>query len=178
MASALKKLLRERPTTEDIERCMEELQTDGPRGAAVLACALLEDVLRLAIINKMVQLSREDHDTLFTGLGPLASFRAKTQVAYALGIIGPKTRHDLDSMREIRNGLAHTGLKIDFHTPEVAALCGGLHALSLVAKPVDKPGPLPPRNQYTGVAKVLMIRLIGTFSRGEDAIPQELATWE
>jgi Mannitol repressor len=129
-------------------------------------------------LQQMVNLSKEDHDTLFLGLGPLASFRAKTQLAFALGIIGPKTRHDLDSMREIRNALAHTGLKIDFDTPEVAALCGGLHALSLVGKPVDKPGPLPPRNQYTAVTKVLLIRLIDTFAQQEDRIPRELGTWE
>lgn len=46
MASALKKLVKEPPTKDDINRAVKELNTDGVRGCAVLAHALLEDMLR------------------------------------------------------------------------------------------------------------------------------------
>jgi DNA-binding MltR family transcriptional regulator len=178
MASALKKRLRERPTTADITRCVQELESDGTRGAAVLACALLEDLLRLSILNKLVDLSKEDHDLLFTGTGPLASLWATTQIAFAMGIIGPKTKHDLNSMREIRNALAHTSLKIDFDTPEVAVLCGGFHTLSAIEEPADKAKALTARGKYTAVTKALMIRLIGTFAKDNSDLPARLIAKE
>ena len=177
MASGLKKLLRDRPTGDDITRCVEELSTDGPRGTAALACALLEDVLRVALVAKMVTLSKDEHDKMFTGTGPLSSLWAKTQMAYALGIIGPKTRHDLDSIRDIRNALAHTVLKVGFDTPEVAALCKGLHTLSTIEKS-HTTTLSNPRSQYVAVTRALMLRLVGTFAKDTVEIPPELLAKE
>jgi DNA-binding MltR family transcriptional regulator len=170
MASALKSLLKEKPTIEDIQRCVKELQTDGVRGVAVLACALLEDVLRLAILNKMVDLTKDEQDRLFVGITPIGTLSAKTQIAYAFGIIDPATRNDLNVMREIRNGITHTTLNITFDTPEIANLCNNLNCLSpsspssSPAKPFLISKAKTPRERYVAAAEILMLELIATFA--------------
>jgi DNA-binding MltR family transcriptional regulator len=175
MTSALKKLLKEKPTKDDISRCVNELTTDGTRGTAVLAAALLEDLLRLCILTKMVELSKDEHDRLFIGAGPLSSFSTKTQFAYALGTIGPRVRHDLDSIREIRNALAHTNLKIDFDTPEVAALCAGLHCLAAIEDPADVSIAQTAKGRFIQATKALMIHIISKWTPANvDVIPQKL----
>jgi DNA-binding MltR family transcriptional regulator len=77
----------------------------------------------------MVKLTPEEHDQLFIGTGPLATFSAKIRLGYALGIYGRKTRHDLDVVREIRNAFAHAQKVITFENQEIANLCSGFHCL-------------------------------------------------
>jgi hypothetical protein len=163
MTSSLKKLLKKRPSGEDIVRCVKELSTDGERGAAVLSSALLEDLTRLAIVTKMVDLTPEEHDRLFVGAGPLSSFSTKIQIAYALGLIGRRTRHDLDAIREIRNAFAHTNLEIGFETPEVAAQCNGLHCLSALDEPEDIAKASTPRKKFEAATKILMLHLVSKW---------------
>lgn len=44
MASPLHKLLKRRPTSREITSLVAEIKTDGPRGAAIVAGALIDDV--------------------------------------------------------------------------------------------------------------------------------------
>lgn len=165
MASALKKLVKEPPTKDDINRAVKELNTDGVRGCAVLAHALLEDMLRQCILANMTDLNKDEQDRLFVGSGPLSSFSSKIQLAYAFKIIGTKTRHDLDTIREIRNAIAHTSLKIDFDTPEVASLCAGLHCLNVAKESRDSN--FTPRQKFVVATKILMIHFIGRWDGAE-----------
>jgi DNA-binding MltR family transcriptional regulator len=163
--------MRKPVDAEDITKALEELQTDGPRGVAVLASAFLEDVLRLAILAKMRKLTEDEEDRLFVGLGPLATLSTKIQIGYALSIYGPKTRHDLDSFREIRNALAHVRSPIDFNTTEIIERCRGFHCL----KALDAPAALDARAQFTIAARVLMIRLMASWQTGPTpSIPPEV----
>lgn len=47
------------------------------------------------------------HKRLFRHNGPLSTFSARLDMAFALYLIGEKTRHDLDIIRDIRNDFAH-----------------------------------------------------------------------
>jgi hypothetical protein len=107
LASALKRLLKEQPTLDDVTKAMEELNTDGPRGTVVLAGTLIDDLLRGAILYHMRPLKVEEHDSLFLSIGPLSGFSARIRIAYAFGIVGPSVRDDLDRLRELRNAFAH-----------------------------------------------------------------------
>ncbi len=44
-------------------------------------------------------------------------------MAYALGLIGRKSRRDLDRVRYVRNTFAHSALKVDFGFDEITAMC-------------------------------------------------------
>jgi hypothetical protein len=170
MGSALKKRLKDRPTTEDITRATEELMTDGHRGTAVLSCALLDDLIKFGILCNMVTLTPTEHDELFVGYKPLASFSAKIQLAYAIGLIGKKVRHDLNSIREIRNAIAHTALQIDFSSPEIKSLCHGFHCKPLIDKREQK----NTKTLFVCATRIMMIHLISKWSPDKSFIPKEI----
>ncbi len=170
MGSAFKKRLKTQPTIEDIIRATNELMTDGHRGIAVLGAALLEDLLRVGILYNMRTLSTAEQDKLFSGYGPLSSFSTKIQIAYAIGLIGPNVTHDLETIREIRNGFAHTALQVDFGSPEVIALCNGLHCRHLIHK--QKHGDA--KTLFAAAVRLLMIHLISKFPEHDGSIPKDI----
>jgi hypothetical protein len=124
-----RKFLKARPTEEGTEHIFEGIREDSPRAAAMLAGALMDELLKGAISYRLVELNKEDSDGLFTGNAPLATFSAKIRVSYALGIIGKRTRHDIELVREIRNGFAHTLRDLSFETPELTKMCSQFHCL-------------------------------------------------
>jgi hypothetical protein len=71
-------------------------------------------------------LSRELSERLFEGNGPLASFSNKILMAHGLSLYGEKFRHDIDLIRELRNGFAHCRHAMTLQTPEVAQVCDNL----------------------------------------------------
>lgn len=173
MSSALKKLLKERPTMADVKKAEASLMTDTPRAAAIVAAALLEDILRGAIINGMPRLpSKDDHDRLFLNYGPLSSFSAKTFVAFCFGVIGPNVRSDLDTIRAIRNAFAHNLHNISFETKEIADLCANLKSIQKMS---DK-DQLKPRDHFVAAVRVIMIHLISRWMEDEQKaeIPDDI----
>jgi hypothetical protein len=156
MPSTLRKLSAEAPSATDLTEAMEQVSSDHPRSAAILGATFLEDVVRLSIITKMVDLSKDEQDRLFVGTGPLSSFSAKTQLSYALGLIGKKARHDIDTIREIRNVFAHAKINISFQTEAVANAINGLHFRALLSD-WDT---LTIQRRFGSVVRLLMIYII------------------
>ena len=68
-------------------------------------------------------LSNDLRDRIFEGNGPLSSFSHKILTGYALGLFGNVFRHDLDLIRELRNGFAHARHPMTLTTPQVAEVC-------------------------------------------------------
>jgi DNA-binding MltR family transcriptional regulator len=161
MASSLKKFLKALPTREDIDKALAEITTDGPRGAIIIGATLLEDALRVVIRRHMISLKKEEADQLFTGTAPLATFSAKIRLAYALGLIGPKTRGDLDNVRELRNAFAHGKMVLRFETPEVAEVINTLNCLTTLDK-----GEFTPRLLYRAAIRILLLHLTSKLDEG------------
>jgi hypothetical protein len=90
-------------TYDEFLEAIKELETDGPRGAALLGHSMLENLLKRVLLHNMIPLSNNDEDKLFDGLGPLNSMSSRTMLAYALGIINKETKRLLDKLRAIRN---------------------------------------------------------------------------
>jgi DNA-binding MltR family transcriptional regulator len=66
-------------------------------------------------------------ETFFGGLGPLATFAARTHLTYLLGFIDTKTYEDLCRIRDVRNRFAHASEQIDFNDEEIKNWCTNLH---------------------------------------------------
>ena len=147
-------ILKTKPTIETITAAMAELETDGPRGTIVLGVALIEGVLRDAVLYHMVTLTDKERDQLLGGYAPLSSFSALTKVAYAFRIIGPKTRDDLDRLRRLRNGFAHSQLVLSFETPELIDEISKLNCLSQL----HEEGTI--RILFRTAVRILMVHLI------------------
>jgi DNA-binding MltR family transcriptional regulator len=139
-SSRLSKLSKKIPTEESLDKFVTDLRLEtsssSDRTLAIVAASILEHSLRVAILAKFVPLNEEDQSKLFDGNqnGPLATFSAKIRLAFALGIIGPMTREDIDRVRIIRNAFAHSMSDIHFSSPEVVDMCNGLQVQKLKTK--------------------------------------------
>ncbi|MFI5022123.1 MAG: hypothetical protein ACHQRJ_10795 [Alphaproteobacteria bacterium] len=133
---SLRDFIRDDPEDDDEweevhKEVWEELERGHPKAAALLAASIVDDCLKFAIQSRFVELSADDKDRLFDGHAPLATFAARTQVGYALGIYGKKTKETLNVIRHVRNGFAHARRRVQFETPEVSRLCSKLDLIGL-----------------------------------------------
>nr|WP_249151159.1 MltR family transcriptional regulator [Bradyrhizobium sp. JYMT SZCCT0180] len=102
---------------------------DGARGSILAGTSLIEDVLEGAISHTFSHLSKNELKELFEGTAPLSTFSAKIKIAYAIGVVGPMTRHDLEKLRELSNAFAHSARHLTFELPEIASIVRSLNAL-------------------------------------------------
>ena len=165
MAKALNRFLKDRPSGEEIQKMRAEIKNDGPRGATMVATAIIEDLLVGAIRFRMVSLTDDEADSSLLPDRPLGTFSSRIKIAHALGVFGPKTRHDLNVFRDIRNAFAHARRQIDFNVPEVATFVGTFNSLNDVTDHAK----LSAREQFVEVSNILMLHLvtkIGPFPSG------------
>ncbi|HEY4029967.1 MAG TPA: hypothetical protein VGM25_06460 [Caulobacteraceae bacterium] len=124
----LKRVTRAEPTRDHLEDLEKELYTQGnDRATAILYGTFVETSLRRLLETKIRDdLSSADRKKIWEYEGPLGSFSPKTIMAYALRLIGPMSRGDLDLIRLLRNEFAHSRVSFNFATPEVADICARL----------------------------------------------------
>ena len=161
---------------------IERIENGEPRAAAVLAGAYLEDRLTDTLRSRMVQ-DRKLLGKFFKGYGPLATFSAKIDLAYLLGIAPEPLFSRLHTIREIRNRFAHRLDCNSFKVPAIYDLCRKLyrppHIKFLADKlaVVEEDGELnpahfvmsplvgledTPRNSYMSSIKILLVVLEAT----------------
>ena len=101
----------------------------SPNPQHCLPPPFLDTFLLRLIRRHLVELNDSEAASLFEPDRPLGTFSSRIQLARALGIFGPKTSHDLNKIREIRNAFAHGLRKMDFDTPEIKQLMTTLHCV-------------------------------------------------
>jgi hypothetical protein len=120
----LRALTRADPTFEHLEALEKELYASASdRATAVMFGSFVEVALERLLSSKMRQLNSKDRKRVFEYEGALGTFASKTVVAYALQLLGPVTRSDLDLVRFLRNEFAHSRMPFNFQTLEVAEVC-------------------------------------------------------
>jgi hypothetical protein len=133
-----KRFTRGDPTVADLEALERELYGANDRASAVMLGAFAETALERLLRTKLrPDLNSDERRPLFDSQGPLGNFSSKIAMAYAMGTIGPITRDDLDLVRLLRNGFAHTRKNLTFDMPVVTAVCARL-------KTPDLPGAFIP----------------------------------
>ena len=121
---AFKKLLKEGPDHSHVNEMVREFYGENDRAAIILLSTFAEQGIVWAIRSKMRKHSLVGQ--LFDPDGAIGTFGAKIFVAFALDLFGTKTKHDLDLIRTLRNGCAHSDIPLRFKTPEVRAVCDHL----------------------------------------------------
>ena len=115
---------------EDAMRYYDALNQESDRAAAILAAAHFENVLGKQIMHKFVELNRELQKKIFDGYGPLSTFSAKIDIAFALGLYDEENRKGLHKIRRIRNEFAHAPIPIKFNNEKIADMCSKLPCIS------------------------------------------------
>jgi hypothetical protein len=121
-----KKLSRSDPSTKEDGIAIErELYARGnDRATAVMFGSYVEHSLQNRLLTVMrSNLNSKDRSGLFSERGSLGTFSSKIVTAYALKLIGPICRSDLNLVRLIRNEFAHSRMHFNFDTAEVCEVC-------------------------------------------------------
>jgi hypothetical protein len=86
------------------------IRNEKQRHAAIVVRlnSILEYDLERAIKRKFRPLHKDMRKRLFDAYGPLSTFAAKIDIAYALDITTEAIHKELGTMRKIRNKFAHT----------------------------------------------------------------------
>lgn len=138
----------------DIAGIIDYLNTETDRAVALIATSAVEAALEQFLLRHMVSMASDQRSELFRGTGILATFSAKTKMGFALGLIGPATRTNLDLMREIRNAFDRSHKSITFATPAIKVACQsivmGAPFISVEAIKMDDS-----RRRFTSAALVL-----------------------
>lgn len=129
----LRAITRTEPTIEHLEALEAELYTSGSdRATVVMFGSFVEDHLgRLLASIMRPDLNSKDRQQIFEFEGAVGTFSSKIVMAYALKLIGPITRSDLNLVRFLRNEFAHSRMPFGFRTPEVRAVCSHLQIIDL-----------------------------------------------
>lgn len=101
---------------------MPDTRNVDDRAIAIIVAAVLEQSLEKALLEKLIPLSEEDErDLFYQDNAPISSLDAKIRLAFALGIIGQRTKSDLIVYKHVRNCFAHSRLPLTFETDEIKA---------------------------------------------------------
>lgn len=102
------------------------LSQETDRGCALMAASYLDQELRSLIYSNLAE-DKDIEKQLFEGNGALATFSSRIAMAYAMGLISPAVRRDLNLVRKIRNIFGHDAKPIDFTDPAIACRCRELY---------------------------------------------------
>ena len=120
---------------DEVMELRTALSEETDRGCALHGASYLENELGLMLSSYFVDDARI-HSELLEGTGGLATFSARIAVAFALGLIPPAVRRDLDLIRKIRNDFGHNPTQIGFDHEPIANRC---HDLYFRWEPLDRP---------------------------------------
>ncbi len=139
---------------DDIKGFLEEFQGETDRAAVVLGAAYVDECLKQLMTGFLI-----DDSTKVANLleGALESFASRISASYCMGLISEDEYHDLQSIREIRNGFAHDLHGLSFSTPWIKNKCA---ELQLPREAPLWPGSQPgARNQFTVTIALLALQL-------------------
>jgi hypothetical protein len=133
------------------DRAIRAIHRETDRGAAIVSAAFLESRLELAIKetlrNHTLKKGATLFDRLFKGYGPLATFGAKIDLAFALEIATEDDYHDLHIIRDVRNDFAHDDIgdnhsPVSFNLQSILDRCANLRTfksfMSMIATKADE----------------------------------------
>ena len=103
---------------------IKNYEDESDRAVIILAISFIENYLENTLKKRLVQ--HKSMNKLFEGYAPLATFSAKIDIAYAIGLIPENICTELHLLRKIRNISAHEDSKIDFSDTRIMNICNNL----------------------------------------------------
>ncbi len=110
---------------EDLSRFIKELNRETDRGLP-LVCAALIDAKLGETLTSFFCTEKSANKLLNESNAPLATFSARIETCFALGLIDQFEYQEIHLIRKIRNEFAHEKHGISFNTIKVASFCSSL----------------------------------------------------
>ena len=106
---------------EEYDLAVAEMDKQDDRSCVIVAASILEDVLRDALKSRFRHSDKDIEGQFMKGYGPLASFRAKIDLAFLLGIFDLRCHRNMVRIKDIRNKMAHKIRPLTFLSEEIIA---------------------------------------------------------
>jgi hypothetical protein len=118
----------------DAKEALDQVLNAEPRSAVLVGASFLEFTLEMAIRSRLrPPKSETESRRLFSEQdGIFSNFHRKIWAAYYLNLIGPLTRSDCDTVRQIRNECAHSTGAISFETSALHDRCRSFDLLKRI----------------------------------------------
>ncbi len=122
---SFKELRKEVISIDEAQERLLAMQSANDYEAAIVSASLVENLLSQVISTRFIELGSDRLEGIFgsAGSAPLATFSAKIKIAYALGMLGDKTRQQFERVNTIRNHFAHHRNKVSFQDGSVSKEC-------------------------------------------------------
>jgi hypothetical protein len=137
---------------QKIDALQEEFSGASDRASAIVAGAFLDEILQELLCTFLVEEPKGDKK-LFEGTGALATFSAKIEMSFRLGLISTEEHRTLHAVRGIRNDFAHVLGDISFQTTSVKARCKNIEAPIAMVAPKDIP--LPEKDRAPPLPRII-----------------------
>lgn len=118
-------------TSEELHAQMEELTEGSDRTIAVFGGSMVEWHLRRLMETFILHGGRKPVRPNFKALfnGPLGTFSARIEIAYAFGVISEDQWWDMTIIRATRNEFAHSSYSRSFQDEDIAKWCAQFRGL-------------------------------------------------
>ena len=120
----------------DWDGFFEELQSESPRAAVIIASAFLDAQLRAILSNSFIDNKKVVEELLDSDL---STFSSRTKTAYCMGLISESMFHDLNIIRKIRNKFAHKMHGYSFDEPEIVSWCNSMKLAKMISNVSSMP---------------------------------------
>lgn len=114
------------PSGEEHSQILKQVNLAGnDRGAAILLTTYVERTIAQAI-SLRIPGAANHYSKLFENDGMLSTLDCRIIMANVLGIIGPTTVENLNTIKHVRNTFAHASIAVTFETQEIKDACSSL----------------------------------------------------
>jgi DNA-binding MltR family transcriptional regulator len=130
------------------------MKSESDRGYVLVGATFLDEALEILLRSEMSQspaVVKNTIDPMFTGMGPLRSFGAKTELCLALKLIYDEEYVDITSIRGLRNHFAHSYVDATFKDRKAVRTVTNLRHFGIAAFPItdaEKDQSDPIRNRF------------------------------
>ena len=100
---------------------------ESDRSVVILAASFIEQTLEGHIRRMLVDSPAVGK--LFDGYAPLATFAAKIDMSFALGLAPTHVHEDLRTIKKLRNIFAHEAAAVNFDSQRVSDICSNFHKI-------------------------------------------------
>ena len=103
--------------TKHIDEVIDALLKESDRAGAILCAVTLDETLKELLGSALISNYPKD---IFKNHGPLATFSARINMAYSMGLISQNEYRELHLIRKVRNEFAHdVSHKLSFETDKI-----------------------------------------------------------
>ncbi|MEB9416023.1 MltR family transcriptional regulator [Bacillus cereus] len=123
----------------------KELENSSDRGLVLVSGSIIDELLG-ELLKAFLINSKSIEKDLFKGNGVLATFEAKIQMSYYLGLISKNEKSNIIYLQRVRNKFAHQFIDITFENDAISNVCSNFE----IPKNCYMPNKIPLPNKETG----------------------------